>query len=124
MTARIKHAGVPSFSGDDANAHDDVGAAAQSANWSPSETGGCRPWSVVPGGIATPPRPHTFYLPAQQEEASVDVTVNDAISGPRADGPLLPVYQTAAVKSLGAGTAASADKRYCHGTGGKECSPG
>ena len=71
-------------------------------------------WSVVPGGIATPPRPHTFYLPAQQEEASVDVTVNDAISGPRADGPLLPVSQAAAVKSLGAGTAASADKRYCH----------
>ena len=73
-------------------------------------------WSVVPEGIATPPRSHTFYLPAQQEEASVDVTVNDAISGPRADGPKLPASQAAAVKPLGAGTAASADTRYCHGT--------
>ena len=65
-----------------------------------------------------------LYLPAQQEEASVDVTVNDAISGPRADGPLLPVSQAAAMKSRGAGTAASSDKRYCHGKGGNECSPG
>ena len=69
------------------------------------------------GGNVTPLRPHTLYLPAQQEEASVDVTVNDAISGPRADGPLLPVSQAAAVKPLGAGTAASADKRYRHGRG-------
>ena len=36
------HAGVPSISGDDAHAHDDVGAAAQSVNRSPSATGGCR----------------------------------------------------------------------------------
>ena len=84
--------------------------------------------SVVPGGIATPPRSHTFYLPAQQEEASVDVTDNDAISWPRADpdGPLLPVSQAAAVGSrqVGAGTAASADQLDCHGTGGKNARQG
>ena len=37
-----QHAGVPSISGDDAHAHDDVGAAAQSSNRSPSTTGGFR----------------------------------------------------------------------------------
>ena len=72
--------------------------------------------SVVLGGIATLPRPHTFYVPARQKEAFVEVTVNDAISGPRANGSLLPVSQAAAVKSLGAGTAASADMSYCYTT--------
>jgi len=37
-----QYAGVPSISGDDAHAHDDVGAAAQSSNRSPSATEGFR----------------------------------------------------------------------------------
>jgi len=74
-----------------------------------------------------------YLLPARPAGGGfVEVTVNDAISGPRADGPLLPVSQAAAVKSLGAGTAASADIRYCHAAatervgmyGGNVWSPG
>ena len=36
------HAGVPSISGDDAHAYDDVWAVVQGANRPPSATGGCR----------------------------------------------------------------------------------